>query len=101
MRVCGARMNGSSLHAFWLGELWHPLKGLGYQFWSGVGSDFSEITLLGAIIAWWHHVNCIEKGCWRKGHPNPEHGHPVCRKHTRHPHPAFTTPQCQAVEDES
>lgn len=24
---------------------------------------------------------CVERGCLRKGHPDPEHGHPVCRKH--------------------
>lgn len=66
-----------------------PLHNDGYQFWSGIGSDFGEVTLLGGFLAWWHHNNCIERGCWRKGHRDPTHGHPVCRKHTRHVHPAF------------
>jgi hypothetical protein len=55
----------------------------GYNFVSGIGSDFGEVTLIAAIAAWWHHINCIEKGCWRKGHPDPKHGHPVCRKHQK------------------
>lgn len=65
-------------------RLWHPLQGPGYQFWSGIASDLGEVTLLGAIGAAWHHLNCVEKGCWRKGHKDPEHGHPICRRHSRH-----------------
>jgi hypothetical protein len=52
----------------------------GYNFWSGIGSGS---PLLAGAIAWWHHVNCLEKGCWRKGHPDPEHGHPVCGRHQK------------------
>lgn len=53
----------------------HPLGGLGYQFWSGIGGD---IFLL-APAAWaWHH-NCHVKGCWRVGHVKD--GRPVCRRH--------------------
>ena len=52
-----------------------------YLFWSGIGSDIGEITLLGAIIAAYRHKNCNVKGCWRIGHIDPEHGHPACRKH--------------------
>lgn len=52
-----------------------------YLFWSGFGSDFGEITVVGAIVAIFRHKNCIIKGCWRLGHPDPEHGHPVCRVH--------------------
>ena len=55
-----------------------PLHNDGYQFWSGIGSGS---PLLAAMGAWWHHHNCVEKGCWRKGHKDPEHGHPVCKKH--------------------
>lgn len=58
-----------------------PLHNDGYQFWSGIGSDFGEITLVVGIAAWWHHNNCIMKGCYRKGHKDPEHGHPICKKH--------------------
>lgn len=61
-----------------------PLHNDGYQFWSGIGSDFGEVTLIVGFIAWWHHRNCVEKGCWRKGHPDPEHGHPVCSRHSNY-----------------
>jgi hypothetical protein len=79
-------MNGASWHAFWLGELWHPLKGLGYQFWSGIeGALQSAVEHVAyfavALSTWWHHNNCIERGCWRKGHKDPGHGHPICKKH--------------------
>lgn len=59
--------------------LFDPLHGDGYQFWSGIGSGSPILMALGV---WWHHHNCVQKGCWRKGHPDPEHGHPVCRKHS-------------------
>ena len=66
----------------WLAP-WEAFSGSGYQFYSGIGSDLGEVTLIFAVAGWWHHVNCIEKGCWRKGHKDPEHGHPVCRKHAK------------------
>ena len=59
----------------------HPLKANGYQFWSGLGSDLSEITLIGIALEWLKHHNCHEKGCWRLGHVSPVHGQPVCWKH--------------------
>lgn len=59
----------------------HPLRGSGYQFWSGSGSD---LAYAGAILAAWRHVNCEKKRCWRAGHRHPEHGRPVCRKHFHH-----------------
>jgi hypothetical protein len=52
-----------------------------YGFWSGFGSDLGEVTLIGAVLAGARHRNCHFKGCWRLGHPDPEHGHPVCRGH--------------------
>lgn len=58
-----------------------PLHGDGYNFWSGIGSG-SPIFI--AMAAWWHHHNCYHKRCLRKGHPDPKHGHPVCRKHSEH-----------------
>lgn len=36
-----------------------------YLFWSGAGSDISELALLGALLGAWHHVNCHDPGCWR------------------------------------
>ena len=55
-----------------------PLNGIGYQFWSGIGSD---LTYLGIFAAAAKHMNCKQKGCWRPGHKHPGHGRPVCRKH--------------------
>jgi hypothetical protein len=64
-----------------------PLNGQGYQFWSGIGSDIGEITLIGLGFAWLHHHNCYERGCWRvQWHPHPVHGHPVCKRH----HPDYS-----------
>jgi hypothetical protein len=57
-----------------------PLHGDGYQFWSGIAGDVFIFT---GLLAWWHHVNCIEAGCWRKGHKDPEHGHPLCKRHQK------------------
>jgi hypothetical protein len=67
-------------------NLFHPLTGNGYQFWSGIGAGSPIIAVAGGYI---HHKNCIEHGCWRVGHASPEHGHPVCRRHTKNNHPAF------------
>ena len=61
--------------------LLHPLHGDGYQFWSGIGSDIGEVTIVGGLLALYKHVNCEEPGCWRLGHRHPGHGRPVCRKH--------------------
>jgi hypothetical protein len=60
----------------------HVLTGNGYQFWSGIGSDVGEITLLGIVLLWWRQHNCHVHKCWRiSWHPHPIHGHPVCRHH--------------------
>lgn len=65
-----------------LETLLNPLHGEAYQFWSGIGSDLGEVTLVIGLGAWWHHHTCTERRCWRKGHPDPETGHPACRKHS-------------------
>jgi hypothetical protein len=58
---------------------WFMLRGEGYQWWSGFGSD---LAYFGAIGLFLKHQNCHVKGCWRmKWHLHPQHGHPVCRKH--------------------
>ena len=57
------------------------VSGPWYAFWSGFGSDLGEITLVGAVLAAYHHKKCVAKGCKRLGHADPEHGHPACRKH--------------------
>ena len=75
---------------YWLA---HPLEGLGYQFWSGIGSDFGQVTLItGLVFAGWRfkkaHECHVESpvNCHRFGRPVPGTGHVACRKH--HPHAA-------------
>jgi hypothetical protein len=56
-----------------------PLHGVGYQFWSGIGSG--SPILVGVVVLVRRH-NCSVKGCWRLSfHTHPEHDVPVCRKH--------------------
>ena len=59
----------------------NPLHGDWYQFWSGIGSDIGEITLVAGGLGWFKHHNCKQKGCWRLGHRHPKHGRPVCARH--------------------
>jgi len=69
--------------------LLHPLGGLGYQFFSGIGSSISEwLTLTVAIGVFLYHKNCHVHGCWRLAwHPSAKYrDHPVCRRHHEH-HP--------------
>jgi hypothetical protein len=72
----GVRLHPENCDVFgWL----DPLKGNGYQFWSGIGSGS---PILAAAFVWWHHHNCHVHRCWRLSwHPHPDHGHPVCRRH--------------------
>jgi hypothetical protein len=52
----------------------------GYNFWSGIGSDLGEVTLLTAVLAaYWHHT-CHVSRCWRLG--RFAHGHlKLCAHH--------------------
>lgn len=69
--------------------IFHPLLGRGYQFWSGIGSDIAEVTLIFGVYAFLRKNNCHTKGCWRIGrHPVEGTGYVVCRKH--HPDPKPT-----------
>jgi hypothetical protein len=69
----------ATLIANWL---FHPLFGKGYQFWSGAGSDISELTLLGIALGAWKHVNCAVPWCVRFGrHPTADGLHKLCRRH--------------------
>jgi hypothetical protein len=78
-------------HWFWL---WHHflhwsgidnVSGPWYGFWSGFGSCFVGLTLLGGmahvIIA---HV-CHEPGCVRWGHHVTPKGYRLCKKHVGMP----------------
>lgn len=72
-------------------ELTHPLSGSGYQFWSGIGSDFGEASIVGALALIYRKHECHKDGCHRPSwHVDPLHGHPVCRRHHSQPdHPAL------------
>jgi len=60
-----------------------------YNFWSGIGSDLGEATLISAVgvgvYTGVRKVNCHTKGCWRIGHHTLD-GTPyiLCKHH--HPH---------------
>lgn len=78
--------------SFWLHDIFHPLRGLGYQFWSGIAGSF----VLGGgvwvgLLTYLRKHNCHQHRCWRLAwHPDPTSGHPVCKKH--HPHDPANLP---------
>ena len=59
------------------------LTGPWYGFWSGFGSDLSEIGGLGVVsYIFWRKHNCHVRGCWRIGrHPLEGTLYVVCRQH--------------------
>ncbi|MGZ6570459.1 MAG: hypothetical protein ACXVHB_05980 [Solirubrobacteraceae bacterium] len=68
--------------------LLHPLRGDGYQFWSGIAGSFLT-SMPGRLIAgflFYRHHNCHQNRCPRLAwHPDAD-GHPKCKVH--HPdHP--------------
>jgi len=69
---------GALAHFFGIDNLSGPF----YGFWSGVGSDIGEVTIIGAAASlYWKHT-CHAKGCYRIGrHPVEGTPHVVCRKH--------------------
>ena len=65
----------------WLSTyLIHPLTGLGYQFWSGIGSDIGELAIIGALIQVIRHSTCHQSGCWRVG-KHPHGPYKLCSRH--------------------
>lgn len=53
-----------------------------YNFWSGFGSDFGELAILGSLFAIYKHHNCQVSGCWRIGrHPVAGTPYLTCHKH--------------------
>ncbi len=61
---------------------WHSLYGDTYQFWSGIGSDIGEVTLLGGAFVAYRKIECHQEGCHRLG--RFQHGHlKLC--HVHHP----------------
>ncbi|MDE2469867.1 MAG: hypothetical protein KGL35_14290 [Bradyrhizobium sp.] len=58
------------------------LSGPFYGFWSGAGSDITELALIGGLIAAYRKHNCHIKGCWRIGKRNVDGTSLiVCHKH--------------------
>lgn len=51
-----------------------------YAFWSGFGSDLSEIAIVGAVLGGYRKHNCHAKGCWRIGRHVVD-GTPWCNRH--------------------
>lgn len=64
------------------------LSGPQYGFWSGVGSDISELAIFGALAAHVRSVNCEVHGCWRLARHTTAAQHRVCRRH--HPDDVLT-----------
>lgn len=71
------------------GYVFHPLHGNGYQFWSGIASDFQEVELpvaiVIAVVAVWHHIQCHDPDCKRPGLPVAGTSYWACKKY-HHPH---------------
>lgn len=89
-------MTAHLLASFWSHDIFHPLSGAGYQFWSGIGSDLSELTLLGLFFGAWRHLNCHAPGCLRLGkHPTADGQYKLCRKH--HPDTPNKRPDLERI----
>lgn len=59
----------------------------GYQWWSGMGANAGEVTVIAAVVAWYRHINCDAPKCWRRGPYKTAAGHKLCRKHHPEVHP--------------
>jgi hypothetical protein len=62
------------------------LTGPYYGFWSGIGSDLAELTLVGAVATGAYQLvrkyNCHQPGCWRVGnHPAAGGQFYLCWRH--------------------
>lgn len=75
------------------------LSGPWYGFWSGIGSDISELALLGGIGAMIRQRNCEVHGCWRLGRHQTAAGHMVCRRH--HPDDVLTAAAVVAAHNDA
>lgn len=70
----GARIRAGS--PLTLAGVWHGMlvffgltnaSGRAYAFWSGIGSDIGELTIIGGLVAIYRKHNCHARGCWRVG----------------------------------
>jgi len=71
------------------------LSGYWYGWWSGAGSDVSELALVGALLAGIRARNCEVRRCWRLGRHTTAAGHRVCRRH----HPDDHLSAAQVISD--
>jgi hypothetical protein len=74
----------------WLGHMTgvSDEAGPGYGFWSGIGSDIGQVTLIGGMLAFWHQHSCHDHRCLRLAvHPVEGTPYKTCRKH----HPVLST----------
>lgn len=51
-----------------------------YAFWSGFGSDLSEVAIVGAVLGGYRKHNCHVRHCWRIGRHVVD-GTPWCNRH--------------------
>lgn len=79
---------------------WHPLgycpgtlaqiRGCkGYNFHSGAGANFQEVTLLVGVAVFWLKHNCYEHGCPWLGRVKGNDGHMRCKGHHKKTHPEY------------
>lgn len=58
------------------------VSGPWYAFWSGAGSDLSELAIIGAAWVWVRKHNCHARGCLRLArHPVEGTPYVACAKH--------------------
>ena len=76
-------MIGWLLHVLGLDDA----SGAWYLFWSGIGSDLGELTLITGGVIFYRRHTCHVDHCWRLArHEHAQDGttYQLCRKH--HPH---------------
>jgi hypothetical protein len=68
-----------------------------YLFWSGIGSDLTELAIVGGLITMVRPRNCEIHRCWRLGRHQSAAGHRLCRKH--HPDDVLTVEDAHAAHE--
>jgi hypothetical protein len=70
-----------------------------YNFWSGFGSDISELAVIGALLVLYRkhecHVNTCHRLHWKTWVDPDGHTHALCKKH--HPHKQPTEAELAAL----
>ena len=52
-----------------------------YLWWSGIGSDLGELTIVVVLAGYLRKHNCEVHRCWRLGRHQTAAGQHVCRRH--------------------